>query len=94
MGGMTENYVAEILTCKNYELYYWESNGQAEVDYVILKDNNIIPVEVKTSDHNKSKSLDLFMKKYNSKYGIRISTRNFGFQNNIKSVPLYAVHCI
>ena len=32
--------------------------------------------------------------KYKPKYAIRFSTRNFGFENNIKSIPLYAVFCI
>ena len=36
----------------------------------------------------------LYMKQYNPKYAIRISEKNFGFENNIKSVPLYAVFCI
>lgn len=94
MGPLTEHYVANELRKKGYELYYWESNGKAEVDFLIQKDTDIIPIEVKTSVHVKSRSLDLYMKNYNSKYGIRISEKNFGFENNIKSVPLYAVFCI
>jgi hypothetical protein len=42
----------------------------------------------------KSKSLGVYIEKYKPEYAIRISARNFGFANNIKSVPLYAVHCI
>lgn len=34
------------------------------------------------------------MKNYSPKYAVRISEKNFGFENNIKSVPLYAVFCI
>ena len=34
------------------------------------------------------------MQKYNQKTAIRISEKNFGLENNIKSVPLYAVFCI
>lgn len=34
------------------------------------------------------------MKRYNPKYGIRLSTKNFGFENNIKSIPLYAAFLI
>ena len=41
-----------------------------------------------------SKSLRYYMEKYKPKYAIRISTKNFGFENNIKSIPLYAVFCI
>lgn len=77
-----------------YEIYYWESEGKAELDFIIQKDTNIIPIEVKSNTHNKSKSLDIYMKKYKPPYAIRISERNFGFENNIKSVPLYATFCI
>ena len=94
MGPLTEHYVANELRIKGYESYYWESEGKAELDFIIQKDINIIPIEVKTSTHTKSRSLDLYMKKHNPKYSIRISEKNFGFENTIKSVPLYAVFCI
>lgn len=94
MGPLTEHYVANELRINGYETYYWESDGKAELDFIIQKDTNIIPIEVKTSTHTKSRSLDLYVKTYNPKYAIRISEKNFGFENNIKSVPLYAVFCI
>ena len=94
MGPLTEHYVANELKTNGYESYYWESDGKAELDFMIQKDMDIIPIEVKTSIHTKSRSLDLYMKMYDPKYAIRISERNFGFENNIKSVPLYAVFCI
>lgn len=94
MGPLTEHYVANELRIKGYESYYWESAGKAELDFIIQKETNIIPIEVKSSIHTKSRSLDLYIKTYNPKYAIRISEKNFGFENNIKSVPLYAVFCI
>ncbi len=94
MGPLTEHYVANELRAKGYNSYYWESDGKAELDFMIQKDSDIIPIEVKTSTHIKARSLDLYIKKYNPKYAIRISEKNFGFENNIKSVPLYAVFCI
>lgn len=94
MGPLTEHYVANELRTKGYEPYYWESDGKAELDFLIQKDVNIIPIEVKSSVHTKARSLDLYMKKYNPDYAIRISEKNFGFENGIKSVPLYAVFCI
>ena len=94
MGPLTENYVANELKINGYELYYWESEGKAELDFVIQKETEIIPIEVKTSTHIKSRSLDMYIKTYNPKYAIRISEKNFGFENNIRSVPLYAVFCI
>ena len=94
MGPLTEHYVANELRSKGYESYYWESEGKAELDFIIQKEINIIPIEVKTSTHTKSRSLDLYINKYNPAFAIRISEKNFGFENNIKSVPLYAVFCI
>ena len=94
MDSLTEHYVANELRANGYEIYYWESDGRAELDFMIQKDINIVPIEVKTSTHTKSRSLDLFMKTYNTQYAIRVSEKNFGFENNIKSVPLYAVFCI
>lgn len=94
MGPLTENYVANELKINGYELYYWESNGIAELDFLIQKNTDIIPIEVKSNIHTKSRSLDLYKKEYKPKYSIRISEKNFGFENNIKSVPLYSVFCI
>ena len=94
MGPLTEHYVANELRIKGYPLYYWESNGKAELDFMIGKDTNIVPIEVKSNTHTKARSLDLYMRTYHPSYAIRISEKNFGFENNIKSVPLYAVFCI
>ena len=94
MGPLTEHYVANEIRKNSYIPYYWESEGKAELDFVIQKEMDIIPIEVKTSTHTKSRSLDVYMKTYRPKYAIRISEKNFGFENNIKSVPLYAVFCI
>lgn len=93
-GAITENYVACQLKSNGYELFYWESSNNSEVDFVIIKDEKIIPIEVKSSEKNKSKSLNTFINKYNPEYSIRISSKNFGFENNIKSVPLYATFLI
>jgi predicted AAA+ superfamily ATPase len=94
LGAISENYVAQCLATKNYGLYYWNNDGMAEVDFVIQKGGDIIPIEVKTGRRTKSKSLNIFVEKYKPSYSIRISSKNFGFENNIKSVPLYAAFCI
>lgn len=94
-GALTENYVCFSLTANGYIPYYWESKGQAEVDFIIQdKDGNIIPIEVKAADNVRAKSLQQFIKKYNPIYSIRVSSKNFGFENGIKSVPLYATFLI
>lgn len=94
-GAMAENYVAQSLVAGNHFIYYWESNSQAEVDFVIQdNEGNVIPLEVKYDGNVRSRSLSVFMKRYQSPYAIRVSAKNFGFENRIKSVPLYAVQCI
>lgn len=94
-GSLAENYVASVLISNGYSIYYWESQGKAEVDFVIQNNaGQVIPIEVKSSENVRSKSLQQFITRYNPAYSIRISTKNFGFENNIKSVPLYAVFCI
>jgi len=94
LGAMTENYVAQCFKTKNYRLAYWQSEGKAEVDFVLQIDGRVVPVEVKKGRRSRAKSLGVFMEKYKSEYAIRISKKNFGFENKIKSVPLYAVFCI
>ena len=94
LGAISENYVAQCLAAKHYGLYYWSSDGVAEIDFVIQKGNDIVPVEVKTGVRTRSKSLSVFAEKYKPAYSIRISSKNFGFENNIKSVPLYAAFCL
>jgi predicted AAA+ superfamily ATPase len=94
-GTLTENYVAAALVSSGFTPFYWESNGQAEVDFVVQnRAGEIIPIEVKAADNVRARSLGVFMKKYQPSYAVRISAKNFGFENNIKSVPLYAVFCM
>lgn len=93
-GIFAENYVACALKANGYELFYWESEGTAEVDFLIVRDGEVIPIECKAGDHVKSKSLSAYQEKYSPTYGIRVSARNFGMVNGIKSVPLYAAFCI
>ena len=93
-GIYAENYVACALRANGYELLYWESDGTAEVDFLIVKDDHVIPVECKAGKHVKAKSMMVYKEKYAPDYCIRVSGRNFGMAEGIKSVPLYAVFCI
>jgi predicted AAA+ superfamily ATPase len=94
VGGLVENYVAQQLAALGYPLYYWSSEGKAEVDFVIQMDNRVVPIEVKKSLRTQSKSLNVFVQTYHKDFSIRISAKTFGFANHIKSVPLYAVFCM
>lgn len=93
-GGLIENYVNNQLTINKLNLFYWTSSNQAEVDFITRIENDIIPIEVKSSDNTRAKSLNIYMTRFAPKYAIRISSKNFGFENNIKSIPLYATFCI
>ena len=93
-GAIVENYVATQFASNEISLYYWLSEGIAEVDFLLYNDDGVIPVEVKAAKNTQSKSLKTFIEKYNPVYCIRLSTKNFGIINGIKSIPLYAVFCI
>ena len=95
-GVITENYVANQLESLGYSLYYWQSNGIAEIDFLLYTKDGIIPLEVKASDNVQSKSLNVYIEKYKPKYSIRMSSKNFGYDNEkkIKSIPLYAIFCL
>jgi len=93
-GGMVENYANTSLTISGHKTYYWESDRGAEVDFIIQRDGKLIPIEVKSADNTKAKSLRLYIETFKPDYAIKLSTKNFGFENNIKTVPLYAAFCI
>jgi len=94
-GTLSENYVLNSLIFSGYEPFYWESEGRAVVDFVIQeKEGTIVPIEVKSSENVKAKSLKVFCERYRPEISYRISAKNFGFENHIKSIPLYAAFCI
>lgn len=93
-GGMAENYVNVQLAINGYKTYYWESERGAEIDFVIQRNDNLIPIEVKSADNTRAKSLMVYMKTYKPAYAIKLSAKNFAFEDNKKVVPLYAAFCI
>ena len=93
-GGMAENYVNVQLSVNGYNTYYWESERGAEIDFVIQRDSQLVPIEVKSADNTKAKSLKVYMDTYKPSYAIKLSAKNFAFEDNKKVVPLYAAFCI
>ena len=94
-GGMTENYVENCLVSSGFKTHFWRNDkGTKEVDFIVNIDGKLIPIEVKSGDHTGSDSLNDYIRLFNPDYSIRISEKNFGFENHIKSVPLYAAFCI
>ncbi len=99
-GALVEAFVGQELLAYSYpfaktELYYWHreaKNSQAEIDYVIQKNESIIPIEVKSGQGSTLKSMHMFLESHpKSNIGIRFSTQNFSVYQNIYSYPLYAV---
>jgi predicted AAA+ superfamily ATPase len=76
------------------QLYCWrreKKQSNAQVDYVIQRGEEIIPIEVKSGTQGSMQSLRLFMEEKNSKRGIRTSLENFGQVGNIEIYPMYAI---
>ncbi len=95
IGMITENYVASSLLYNSLNLNYWKNDYSSEVDFILQTSKGlIIPLEVKSSIHTKSKSLNNYIKEYKPKFAIRVSSKNFGFNNSIWGIPLYALFCI
>lgn len=94
-GGMTENYVNSQLIAAGLQTFFWRNEkGTAEVDFVANLDGKLIPMEVKSGKRVNTASLKEYIRKYAPEYAIRFSMKNFGMENGIKSVPLYAVYCL
>ena len=94
-GGMTENFVHIQLVRSGFKPYFWRNDkGTKEVDFILTIGGKLIPVEVKSGDNVKSESLNDYIRLFSPAWSIRISEKNFGFENNIKSIPLYATFCI
>jgi predicted AAA+ superfamily ATPase len=93
-GGMAENYVCGQLIANGYPCYYWMSGRGAEVDFVIQREGKVIPIEVKSAENTKAKSLAVYISSYKPAYSVKLSTKNFGFEDSKKTVPLYAAFCL
>ena len=93
-GALAENYVAGALRTIGYNLYYWESSSQAEVDFVLQTKEGLIPLEVKAAENVRSRSLKVYEGKYSPAMMIRVAGKNFGRETNLISLPLYAVYCL
>lgn len=98
-GSIAEQFVGlELLksaSCySSADLYFWHreaKNSQAEVDYVIQQNEQVIPIEVKSGTKGSMQSLYLFLEEKKAPYGIRISFENYSSYEKIIVFPLYAV---
>jgi len=89
-GALTENFVLTALIQQFEGLpRYWKSGNIAEVDFLIQYKNQVVPVEVKSDENVKSKSLAFYRKAYSPELSIRFSMRNLKFEEGLLNVPLF-----
>jgi predicted AAA+ superfamily ATPase len=90
-GALTEQFVCQQLKIKT-DIYYWVApNATAEIDFIFQNHNEIIPVEVKAEENLKSKSLKVFVDKFENKNAVRTSMSKFRTENWLTNFPLYAI---
>ena len=92
-GALTENYVLQSLI-PQFEVtprYWSQSNPPHEVDFIIQRDNDIIPVEVKSETNIRSKSLKKYKELFPDqvKLGVRFSLENLKLDNDVLNIPLF-----
>lgn len=89
-GAIYENIIADIFNKSEKKLYYFEHNSTLEIDFFIRYKNKATPIEVKSADNTKSKSLNSLINNYNIEQGIRLSSKNMTTSNEkIINLPLY-----
>ena len=90
-----ENMIAKTLVENDYSLFYYQSEGKAEVNFVVQNRNGqILPIEITTKTNSKAKSLSVFMKKYTVPQAYRITENNFSTKKEIRYIPIYAIFCM
>lgn len=89
-GSLTENYVLQSLTAQfSVPLRYWTSNAQAEIDFLLQHEGMIIPIEVKSDENIRSKSMSVYHQQFAPPIRIRYSLRNLSFDGGLLNIPLY-----
>ena len=90
-----ENHVAKTLVESGYVLYYYQSEGKAEVNFVVQnRTGKIIPIEITIKTNSKAKSLSVFMKRNVATLGFRVTENNFQTKKDIRYIPIYAIFCL
>lgn len=92
-GALTENLVAQELVAQGHFLFYWVSKGIAEVDFLIEMDGKVVPVEVKSGENVRSRSLVVYAQK-NPGPILRVSPLNLKLDGKLLNIPLYAIDLV
>lgn len=90
-GAITENYVTQGIGHGQFSLYYWTSEGKAEVDFVIEQEGFVYPLEVKSGNSSKKKSLKVYGETYRPRMLLRTSPMNLKKDGEILNCPLYLI---
>ena len=95
-GALAENYVMQALAANGVRTFYWTpGDASGEVEFVTgTREGDILPIEVKSGANTRSRSLRRYRELCGAPLAIRVSTREFGLEDGLKSVPLYAAFCI
>jgi len=89
-GALTENFILQCLVPQfDVTPRYWTSHGKAEIDFLLQYQNEIIPVEVKSDENVRSKSLAFYANSNNPKLRIRYSLKNFEYKDGLLNIPLF-----
>lgn len=90
-----ENHIAKTLYETGYSLYYYQSGGKAEVNFVVQnRQGQVIPIEITVRAMSKAKSLSVLMKRYTVNNAYRITENNFLTKKEVRYIPVYAVFCL
>lgn len=94
-GALTENFVLQSLATQ-FEVIprYWSQNNPPfEVDFLIQRENDIFPVEVKSDTNTTSKSLKKFKELFSDmiKLRIRVSLDNLKINDDVLNIPLFMI---
>ena len=90
-----ENHIAKTLMEAGYSLYYYQSGGKAEVNFVVQnRMGEVIPIEITIKAMSKAKSLSVLMKRYTVNNAYRITENNFSTKKEVRYIPIYAVFCL
>lgn len=94
-GALTENYIMSQLKCMGVNSYFWRTKEDAEIDFISDYEGLLIPIEVKSADNTKAKSLHMFCNRYSPKMAIKSSLKNVGDnmdgETHVWSIPLYVI---
>ncbi len=93
-GALTEQYVMQqIRALHGPNIFYWSAeNSSGEIDFLIQKDGEVVPIEAKAEENLQSKSLRIFSDKYKLPKAWRFSMANYREQDWLTNFPLYALH--